>query len=105
MNSYQTGMLQYHAQTNPQMAVMLRAQFTEANRPRFDASAGDGAGNTAKQQYIAEALNPRLGVVAVKDGPNPSSFASARQADLMAAGNRVSEESIRPIRLPTTTAH
>jgi hypothetical protein len=92
MRPYQAAMLQYYSQTNPQMAAMLRAQFMEANRPRFDASAGDGAGNSAKQRYIAETLNPQLGAVAVKDGPNASSFASARQADLIAAGNRGSEE-------------
>lgn len=92
MNPYQAAILQHYVQTNPQIAAMLRAQFMEADRLRFDASAGDGDGNTAKQRYLAETLNPPQGAVAVKDGPNPSSFASVRQADLMSAGNRDSEE-------------
>jgi hypothetical protein len=72
--------------------AMLRQIWLEQNRPQFNASAGDAEAAAAKQRYLAETLNPQLGSVAVKDGPNPSSFASARQADLIAAGNRGSTE-------------
>jgi len=77
---------------NPDYAAMLRQIWLEQNRPKFDASAGDAEASAAKARYMAETVNPQLGSIAVKDGPNPSSFGAARQADLIAAGNRGSEE-------------
>lgn len=77
---------------SPDYGAMLRQIWLEQNRPKFDPNAGDAEAAAARQRYIAETLNPQLGSVAVKDGPNASSFASARQADLIAAGNRGSSE-------------
>lgn len=84
--------LNYAQRSNPAMVPQLMAQFRAANQPTFDASAGDAEAATAANRYRAETVNPQLGSVAVADGPNPSSFAAARQADLIAAGNRTAGE-------------